>query len=75
VYPNPFTDGFTVVVPSGGSVECVLQDMPGRVYAVRVRSESGGGIFVDPLEDLAPGVYVLTVISGGNPEKFRLVKN
>ncbi len=72
VSPNPFTDHITITSADQGEVTVTLHDALGRVhYADRLWINGSARL---PLGgSLPPGIYVLSVLHGGEQRSIRLV--
>ncbi|MFD1141086.1 putative Ig domain-containing protein [Larkinella insperata] len=72
VYPNPFSESFTLEVPTRGSVPLVLYDGMGRKVYEHKEAESGK--VIKPGSGLAPGMYLLEVGEGARVQRRKLLK-
>ena len=72
VYPNPATTQATIVVEGPAHYfDAVLYDMNGR----RLRScKLNQATSVIDMQDLAPGIYLLSILSRSDTRTIRLVK-
>jgi hypothetical protein len=82
VYPNPFTDVFTVAnvqeghtgtVISNGTVE--ISDITGRIVATqKINTSSSGIITIDQLRNAPKGIYIVKVSQDGSQFVQKIVK-
>lgn len=61
MYPNPFTDQFTIELPIDAISEIVLRDISGREI---MRMQVTGRVII-PRNNLPDGLYMLAVLRGG----------
>jgi hypothetical protein len=76
VYPNPFGEALTLVLPAGGSEALYfeLHDAVGKT-ALKEKLNRGETSFYLPTGHLAPGVYFAVLrFANGHQRMFRLVK-
>ncbi|UOQ71911.1 cellulase family glycosylhydrolase [Hymenobacter cellulosilyticus] len=76
LYPNPAQKQLTVALPaSSGSVQVAILDGQGHeVSQRRVSGAAAGQQLQLPVESLKPGVYLVRIVSNGQVETHRFVK-
>ena len=72
VYPNPFTDAFTVEADENTTAVFSVYDLSGRTVMENVQLLSGEAISAG--SQLKPGVYFISVAGDEQKEVIRLVK-
>ena len=79
VYPNPFSDSFTILSGSAmsGNVEISLITITGQIIQKRDRTIAAGEsspIIINDLSWIKPGIYLLKISSGGAAAYRQLIK-
>lgn len=75
VYPNPFKDRFTVILPqSTGTVKVEIYSLSGALVYSNDLTVSGGMVEVKGLDDLPAGVYNCAVIADDTTRTARMMK-
>jgi hypothetical protein len=78
VYPNPFNSNLQISVVAGEDqdVEIVLSAMDGRVMTQRIEAAAKGSnnFTLGGLQDVAKGMYLITVKAGNEQKVFKLIK-
>jgi hypothetical protein len=78
-YPNPFKDGFTVSFSSNmtGNIEISLISVTGDIILKTnslVSAGEGNTIRINNLAPIAPGMYILKIVSGTSTQYLHMVK-
>ena len=75
VYPNPFSGGITVQLPSDATLQSVaLIDMKGNEWQSIVNAEGDNKFQLSGLDYLPSGVYLLRLITSDGLKQVKLVK-
>ncbi|MCB0544503.1 MAG: T9SS type A sorting domain-containing protein, partial [Saprospiraceae bacterium] len=77
IYPNPATDKLWISLPEhvAGSISVSLRSMTGEIVSDQnVESGKISRSFSVDLSGLAPGIYFLTIYSGGERFSSKLIK-
>jgi hypothetical protein len=75
-YPNPVTDILTVILPQDGqSHKVFFTDLTGRVLRKVEAPENTTKVEISLKEDIATGVYILSVEGGSLMKTVKIVKN
>ncbi|MFH6985602.1 cadherin domain-containing protein [Marinoscillum luteum] len=76
IYPNPFTDRFTLDVtsPYQGEVHLSLSDLSGRVVFSARYEKSAGRLVMEENVVLAPGIYTMILTVGNERVLRRVIK-
>jgi hypothetical protein len=75
-YPNPVTDILTVILPQDGqSHKVFFTDLTGRVLRKVEAPENTTKVEISLKEDIATGVYILSVEGGSFLKTVKIVKN
>ena len=77
IYPNPATDKLWIALPEhiAGSISVSLRSMTGEIVSDQnVESGKISRSFSVDLSGLAPGIYFLTIYSGGERFSSKLIK-
>jgi serine protease AprX len=79
VYPNPFTNYFTVSLASNsyGNIYLSLISVSGQVVQntrKTIQQNEANFIKIDNLTNLTPGMYILKIVSPGNTDYTTLIK-
>jgi hypothetical protein len=75
-YPNPVTDILTVILPQDGQAHNVFfTDLTGRVLRKVEAPENTTKVEISLKEDIATGVYILSVEGGSLMKTVKIVKN
>ncbi|MCG8700371.1 MAG: T9SS type A sorting domain-containing protein, partial [Bacteroidales bacterium] len=73
-YPNPFTNQLFIQLNSDDVELLTISDVTGRLINNYELVKSGNGIQIQFMNELSPGIYVLTVVVDGETKSFNVVK-
>lgn len=76
IFPNPTTSDLTIqvdnILTGKDAIEFNLADMTGKVVYSNNKFEAGSAIFKISLPELAPGIYIGTVVLNGNKQSRKI---